>query len=343
MIQRLLSRRQVFAISLPFILILIGTIGYKLIGGPQWSWLDALYMSAITLTTLGYSEVHPLRDTGRLFTICFSFLGIFTLFYIATEIVRSIISLDIRKAIKESRMTRALEEMNDHIIVCGAGRMGRMVCEEFERNHLPYVVIDRDLKRLDEINFESGVPLVGDCTSDEVLAKAHLPTARSLVSLLPSDADNLYVILTARSMNTKLQLISRAESENSEAKLKRVGANHVVAPYVIGGHRVAQAVLRPTVHLFFEQASSHKTESYRIEEVGVAVGSPFVGRSLKDAGIGIDLKVVVITLHQPAGDTIFNPDCDVTIEAGSTLLVVGMADEIVRLQQRTRRFNAKNQ
>ena len=310
------------AASTPVLLLFIGMCGYKWIEGDEWSWFDALYMSAITLTTVGYGETHTLTDGGRAFTIVFLFFGVFTLFYTATEIIRSIVSGQLRNVMGKDRMERTLSHLKDHVIICGLGRMGRLVCQDFERQAVPFVVIDRDLNLLNELVYKHGVPLHGDATSDEVLLHAGVERARAIITAVPTDADNLYITLSARVLNEKILIVARAEEEGVIAKLRRVGANHVVSPYTMGGYRASQAVLKPTVGHFLDMAARHDVD-YSVEEILVEAGSILCGKLLKETRLHEDHSVVVLTIKKLTGDMIYNPKGESVLEAGHILVVVG--------------------
>lgn len=321
------------ACCVPFVLLAIGTVGYKSLGGPEWRWLDAAYMSAITLTTVGYGETHQLDDRGRIFTIVFLFFGVFLLFYSATEMIRAVVTGQLRATLGREGVKHALEEIRDHIIICGLGRMGRLVCKEFERQKTRFVVIDREESAIGEWSGEHGIPLHGDATEDDVLKRAGVERAKVLVAVLPSDADNLYITLSSRVLNPNLFIIARAEHESSEQKLRRVGANQVVAPYVIGGHRVAQAVLRPTAGHVLDQAAKLNAADYQIEEVVIAKGTQLCGKTLREADLREDLGVVVIAMREPDGEIVFNPKGDTVLEAMSTLVIVGRREHLDQLER----------
>ena len=280
-----------FALTTPIALLFLGMCGYKWIEGGTWTWLDALYMSAITLTTVGYGETHVLSDTGRYFTIVFLFFGVFTLFYTATEIIRAIVSGQLREAMGRNRMLRTLSHMKDHVIVCGLGRMGRLICNDFEKQGVAFVIIDRNAGLLGECTFAHGITLHGDSTQDEILTHAGVQRARAIIAALPSDADNLYITLSARVLNERINIVVRAEEETAISKLRRVGANHIVSPYVIGGHRASQAVLKPTVGHFLDMAGRHDVD-YIVEELLVESASKLCGKTLRDTRLHEDFGVV---------------------------------------------------
>ncbi len=323
-----------WAVAVPFLLLAIGTLGFKSFGEPGvWTWFDALYMSAITLTTLGYGETHPLTTGGRWFTIVYAFGGIFLLFFSATEMIRAIVSGQFRETLGREGVKKALSEIRDHVIVCGFGRMGRLVCQEFEKHEIAYVVVDREEGLLNETEFAHGLPVHGDATEDEILKRAGVERAKTLLIVLPSDAANLYITLSARVLNANLLIVARAEHESSEQKLRRVGANQVVSPYVIGGHRAAQAVLRPTVGHFLDQAFKTGPESFHIEEVTVSPDSRLCGKTIRETGIGRQLSVVVISIRRPSGELVFNPRGNAVIEAGGLMIVVGRREELDELER----------
>jgi voltage-gated potassium channel len=321
------------AAAVPFALLAFGAAGYKATGGPEWTWSDALYMSAITLTTVGYGETHPLDAHGRLFTIVFLFFGVFLLFYSATETIRAIVSGQLRATLGREGVKHKLDEARDHIVVCGYGRMGRLICQEFDRQKAAYVIVDRNEAIFAEQAFGTGIPLLGDVTEDSVLKQAGIERAKVLVAVLPSDADNLYVTLSARVLNPNLFIVARAEQETAEAKLRRVGANQVVSPYVIGGHRVAQAVLRPTVGHFLEQATRLNAADYQIEEAVIAKTSPLCGKTIREANLRDDMGVVVIALRALDGEIVFNPKGDSVLESGCVVVVVGRREQLDELER----------
>jgi voltage-gated potassium channel len=328
-----LPRRAWVAMLIPVALLGFGAAGFKATGGPEWTWFDALYMSAITLTTVGYGETHPLNAGGRAFTIVFLFGGVFLLFYSATEMIRAIVSGQLRSVLGREGVKHKLEEVRDHIVVCGFGRMGRLVCQEFERQKTPYVLIDQHEAALAAWPHQFGIPVQGDATEDAVLRRAGVERAKVMVAVLPSDADNLYVTLSARVLNPNLFIVARAEQEAAEAKLRRVGANQVVSPYVIGGHRVAQAVLRPTVGHFLEQATRLNAVDYQIEEAVIQKASPLCGKTLRDANLRDDMGVVVIALRALDSEIVFNPKGDSVLEPGSVVVVVGRREQLDELER----------
>jgi voltage-gated potassium channel len=326
---RLAPRRFIWLFILPNLLLLLGTLGYHFIEG--WSYFDSLYMTAITLTTVGYNEVHPLSQPGRWFTIFLCLGGVFILFYTASEVIRAVIGGEVREILGRQHMERSLAQLHNHLIVCGYGRMGRLVCQEFSKQELPFVVIDRHSDVLQDFNLPHGLPLHGDATSDEILRRAGIDRARALVTVAASDADNLYITMSARLLNENLFIVARVEDPGSEQKLRRAGASRVISPYQIGGSRVAQAVLRPTVLDFLDIATKTEHSHLQIEETQIGPGSSLAGATLRDSRLRQDLGVIILAIKKGSGQMIFNPPHDAPLEAGDILIAIGDREHLDRL------------
>jgi voltage-gated potassium channel len=325
------ARRFAAMLLLPVVLVLLGTSGYRLIEG--WPLFDSLYMTVITLTTLGFMEVHPLSPAGRSFTMLLSVGGIFAFFYAATEVVRTIVTGELGRMLGRQRMEKALAGLRDHIVVCGFGRMGRLVCQELSSLGIPFVVVERSPALLAEFSILHGIPLAGDATADAVLRRAGVERARGLVTVAASDADNLFITMSARFLNEKLLIVARAEAEGAEQKLLRAGASRVVSPYAIGGQRVAQAVLRPAVMDFLELATRSEHLELQIEEVEVAAASALAGRSLEQSHVRRDLGVIIVAIKKPAGHMVFNPAGAAVLETGDLLITLGHRQQLDRLER----------
>jgi voltage-gated potassium channel len=311
-------------------LLVLGTVGYQLVEG--WGWFDALYMTAITITTVGFLEVHPMGAGGRVFTMVLALGGVFTAFYAAAEFIRAVVTGEIRTVLGRQRMESRLEKLSGHFVVCGLGRMGRLVAEEFSSAGLPFVVIDREPKVLEGFDIPHGIPLVGDATADDVLRRAGVERARALVTAAASDADNLFITMSARLINERLFIVARAESEGADVKLRRAGASRVVSPYSIGGHRVAQAVLRPNAMDFIELATRAGHLELQIEEIEVRAGSALVGGALKASPIRSELGIIIVAIKKPGGKLAFNPSPDTELEAGDLLITLGHRQQLDRLE-----------
>ena len=327
----MLPRRYLLLLLIPTGLIAFGTIGYTVLE-EKYTVFDSLYMTVSTLTTVGFGEVHPLSNRGRAFTIILMLSGVFTLFYAAGEIIRAIVSGEVRTALGKQRMEQSLSRLNQHVIVCGYGRMGRLVCREFEAQSVPYVVIERHTELLAEFPPKQGIGLPGDATLDEVLKQAAVARARALVSVVGSDADNLYITMTARLLNERLFIVARAEAEQAEQKLLRAGANRVVSPYAIGGIRVAGAVLRPAVVDFIELATRTGHLELQIEETQIAPASRLIGRTLRDSQLRQEFGVIIVAIKKVSGTMIFNPPSEATMENGDILITLGNRQQLDQLE-----------
>lgn len=326
-----LPRRLWILGLVPLLLVLIGTIGFHLLEG--WSLLDALYATVITLATIGYGDLVPKQPIGKLFTIGLVLGGVFMFFYAAMEIIRSVVSGEVADILGRRQMERELANLQNHVIVCGFGRMGRLVCQEFSREKVPFVVIDDREEALKDFHVKRGIPLVGDATSDEVLHRAGVDRARGLVTVMASDANNLFTTLSARLLNAKLYIVARVESPASEQKLMRAGANRVVSPYQIGGVRVAHAMLKPTVVDFIDLATRTGHIELQMEETCIADKSPLAGCSLKESRLRAELRVIIVAIKKKEGGMVFNPDPETILNAGDILVAMGHQDQLEQLEE----------
>jgi len=316
----------------PPALVLFGTVGYHFIEG--WSLFDALFMSVITLTTVGFSEVHPLSTAGRVFTIFLSLGGIFTLFFTGTELVRTWASGELRQLLGRQRGERVMNTLKDHVIVCGYGRMGRLVCGELSKVKLPYVVIDNTEERLADFALPSGLALRGDATADESLKQAGIARARAIVTVLPSDANNLFITMSARLLNERVAIIARAEEEATVGKLVRAGATRVVSPFLIGGAQVAHAILKPAVLDFIDVATRGEHLELQLEEIVLEPASGLAGKSILESHLRAKLNIIVVAIKRPGKPMAFNPSDETILEPGATLVMLGaraQLDEVERI------------
>ena len=325
-----IPNRLLVTLGIAVALLGTGTLGYRTIEGEHWSYFDGFYMTAITLTTIGYGETHPLSNNGRAFTVLLAYSGIFTLAYFASELVRAVVTGELRAAIGRKWVDDQLANLSGHTIVCGYGRMGRIVCDQLERQHKRFVVIDTEPDLLKEIPFKYGLPIHGDASSDEMLRKAGVERARALITVVGSDSANLYITLTARLLGP---IVARAEEEEAEAKLRKVGANKVISPYLAGGHRAVQAVFRPTVLHFMEMAARPEFLDLMIEEVRVAAESSLVGKTLAHSRLHADLGVLVVGMQRPDGELVYNPAGEAVVEAGAIILALGQKRQLEQLEK----------
>jgi voltage-gated potassium channel len=326
-------RRYVILILIPSALMLAGTAGYYLLE-KDYTLFDALYMTVITITTVGYEEVHPpLSMAGRFFTVILLLVGVLTFFYTVTELVRIVISGEVQELLGRRRMARNLAELKNHMIICGYGRMGRHVCHEFSQRGLPFVIVDRRAEALRDFKLPHGIALEGDATTDEILKLAGVERARALVTVAASDADNLFITLSARLLNDKLFIVARAEGELAEQKLRRAGASRVVTPYAIGGAKVAMAVLRPAVVDFIELATGTEHLDLQIEETLIQPKSALAGVTLHASRLRTDLGIIVVAIKKGNGHLVANPSGEAVMEAGDTLIALGARQSLDRVEE----------
>jgi len=306
-----------------------GTLGYMLIEG--WNLVDSFYMTFITLTTIGFSEVRPLSPTGKFFTVALATVGIGTFATIASRAVQFLISPSLRKRF----MQRRLDRLKDHYIICGYGRIGQHIARDFQAAGREFVVIDNNPDRAAQLE-ESGLPYVYDDAEEErSLRAAGIERAAGLVLVLPLDAANVFVALTAREVREHdLFIVARTNETTSINKLRRAGANKVISPIEIGADRIAQTILRPRVDRFMEQVLGVASLDLDLEEVTITKGSLLDGHSLRD----IDFRrrydaIVVAVLKGETGDFAFNPDATVPLAAGDTLIVLASQDQLGKIQE----------
>ena len=325
-----LKRRFILAVCIIALVISFGTVGYMVI--EEWNFLDALYMTIITLTTVGFKEIHDLTLKGRLFTIVLLIGGVGTVFYALSIGAKVIIEGELQEIYGRKRVEKRLKDLKDHYIVCGYGRMGKIIARELNQEKLKLTVIEKNEVIVDPDEKESLLILQGDATRDELLKRAGIERAKCLISVLPTDAENLYVVLSARGLNPNLLIVARAGEEGSEQKLLRAGADRVVSPYHIGGLRMAHTVLKPAVVDFIEYATKSGHIDLQIEEITIQQGSGLAGNTLDQCGIGRELGIIIVAIKQQSGEMKFNPTFRTTIEAGDTLIAVGETSKLEVLE-----------
>lgn len=324
-------RHFLIGLALSFAILVAGTIGYEAIEG--WGALDALYMTVITIATVGYGEVHPLSPGGRLFTVALIFLGLGTTTYVAASVVQFMVEGRVRAILGRRRLDRKIERMSGHYIICGYGRIGRFLCRTLAQKPVALIVVDKE-EGLVPVMEQDGVPyVIGDATSEAVLQKAGIERARGLVAVLASDTENVFLVLTARQLAPRLMIIARASLEGSKNKLKAAGADIVESPYEMGAFRLAQRIMRPTVTTFLDFAFSRARQDIQMEEIAVGEGSPLARVRLQDSGIRQKYNLIVIAIKKPDGQMQFNPSFETAIEPGDTVIAVGEAENLARLEK----------
>ncbi len=314
-----LKKRLIFALIFITFIITVGSAGYMFIEG--WNCLDALYMTVITIASVGFKEVHDLSPNGRLFTIILIISGVGSVAYALSAGAKVVLEGEFQEIFGRKRLEKIIKDLKNHYIVCGYGRMGKIICRELREKNIKYVVVEK--KPDMTIEREDLLILEGDATKDEILKELGIEKAKGLISVLPTDAENLFVVLSARELNPGLFIVARAGEEGSEQKLMRAGADRVVSPYHIGGLRIAHTVLKPAVVDFIEFATKSGNIDLQMEEIAIQENSKLVGLSLDECGIGRDLGIIVVAIKKHAGDMEFNPTFRTSIKAGDTLIALG--------------------
>ena len=310
------------------LIVAFGVAGYMGIEG--WDFLDSLYMTIITLTTVGYKEVHDLSSGGRLFTIFLIIGGVGTVFYALSTGAKLVLEGELQELFGRRRLEKKIKELKDHYIICGYGRMGKIIGRELKVKNEKFAVIEKKPNMPQEK--EDSLILEGDATQDEVLKDAGIERAKGLISVLPTDAENLFVVLSARGLNPGLLIVARAGEEGSEQKLLRAGADRVISPYHIGGLRIAHTVLKPAVVDFIEFATKSGNIDLQMEEITINEGSGLIGFSLDECGIGRDLGIIIVAIRRSTGEMKFNPTFRSTIKSGDTLIALGEISKLKILE-----------
>jgi voltage-gated potassium channel len=310
---------------------LIGTLGYMVIDG--WSAWDAFYMTIISVTTVGYGYPRTLSRAGEIWTTLVLLAGVSTLFYTASLVMALMVEGGLYRRIEARRFTRMLDTLTDHYIICGYGRIGSIIAEEFRKQNIPFVVVDRNPERVHEVMEQGGLAVQADASREDVLSKIRIDRARGLIAAVGTDAENVYTVLTARVLRADIFIIARVESPDAEPKLRRAGANRVISPYLLGGIQMAQTALRPAVVDFMRLATSSSSIDLAAEQVAIGGESRLVGQSIKDADLRRSFGVVVVAIQRASGQMEFNPPPDCVMAAGDQLVVLGHPDQLKTLDR----------
>lgn len=307
-------------------IILIGTFGYMLIEG--WSFFDSFYMTIITISTTGFKELRPLSTPGMILTVGLIITGVLSIAYTGSRGVQLLVESQI---LRRRRMSKMLEEVSNHYIICGFGRMGKQIAEHLDEHNLKFVVIENEpnnIVKLDDLGY---LYVEADATDDDALIKAGAKKAIGLVAVLSTDAENVFTTLSAREINSKTFIVARAIDEGTEGKLKKAGADRVVKPYELGGNRMVQLLLRPDVTDFIEGVARKRDVDISLEQIEVCEGSKLVGLTLAESPIRSELNIIVIAIDKSGGNFVYNPHASTVIEAKDKLIAIGQVENLNRL------------
>lgn len=324
---------ELIAGALAFIGVLaIGTLWYSLVEG--WPWIDAVYMTVITLATVGFGETHPLGERGRLFTIVLILMGIVNIGYIVNRFTEAIIQGYFQEGIRLQRQRRLIDTLTGHYIICGFGRTGRQIAFEFQAEGISFVIVDSESESIQEAQKLGYITFQGDATLDDTLIKVGIERAVCLVAALPSDAENLYTVLSAKTLNPNVRAIARASTEEALQKLQRGGADAVVSPYITGGKRMAAAALRPQVMDFVDGIITGADRTFYLEEFLIdSETCPYVGQTLKSAKLRSQSGALVLAIRRADGTLIGGPTADTPLMQGDTLICMGTAEQLRTLNK----------
>jgi len=321
-------RRLVWSIGALVAIVVIGTIGYEVIEG--WSFLDSIYMTITTITTVGFREVHPLSDAGRIFSIFLIIGGVGGALYVLTSIMGYILEGQFGITMGRRRMKNRVARLKNHFILCGYGRVGQAIAQAFNEEKVPFVIIAKDEEHIAKANKEGYLCLFGDATSDEVLREAGIERAHGLVSAVGTDTDNTFITLSARQLHPDLFIEARSSSPESEGKLRRAGADRVISPHAIGGRRMAMLALRPAVVDFIDTVAYGRGRELELENVDVAGGSPLIGQTMEQARSKDG--ITVLAMRKKNGKLVANPPGAEIIEDGDRLIVIGTKGRLAALE-----------
>ncbi|HEX6495307.1 MAG TPA: NAD-binding protein [Acidobacteriaceae bacterium] len=326
-----LVHRILFIAGLLCVTLLIGTTGFVLIEG--YTWFEGFYMTLTTITTIGYQELRPLSHAGRIFNTFLILFGVSALFLSFGAMTQTIIELELQDLYSKRRNKRMIDRLENHFIVCGFGRVGRNASYEMQRASASFLVMDRSEQRVAKASSAGMLAVVADATRDDDLREAGVLRARGLIAALPSDAENLFIILSAKTLNPKLTVVTRVSEEEAGEKLRRAGADTVFTPYAMAGRQLADALLRPHVVAFLDFAASTMASKVTTEQICVAPRTALAGKTLGQLSDLRNSGVIVLAIRKQRGETIFNPPAESEIAAGDFLIVMGEQAGLQKLEQ----------
>jgi len=327
---RLRNRLILIAAAL-LLIVLGGTVGFVVV--EQYSWFDAFYMTLITVSTVGYAEVHPLSHAGRVFNSFLIFFGVTIMLLAVGGMTQVIIELELNQYFEKRRSKKMIDSLHDHYIVCGFGRVGRGAAAELRRAGVPFLIVDNNEERVENAIHAGMLAVLADATIDETLRDAGIMRAKGLIATLQSDADNLFVILSAKALKPTLLVSTRIATEQTENKMRLAGADYVFAPYDMTGNRMAQVMLKPHVFQFIDFTTKSIGLNVGIEQLRVPQSSGLASKSLEELQIRKEMGVIVLAIRKSDGQMLFNPPADAAIDGGDYLIVMGESTDLRRLEQ----------
>ncbi len=307
-----------------------------------WDFLDAVYMTVITLTTVGYGEVHEVSRIGQIYTIFLIFIGVAFFLFVAGSVVQFMVEGRIRIILGRRSLDKKIDRLKNHYIVCGYGRIGRVLCNQLKRKPMDLVVIDKNLELIPIFDDDKVLYVSGDASDEAILHKAGILRAKGLIAVLATDTENVFLVLTARQLTPDLYIIARASQDESKSKLQAAGANRVESPYEMGAVSMAQRIIRPTVTNFLNLAFAHKRKDIQMEEIPVNSSSDLINVMLKDSGIRQQFNLIIIAIKKSDGSMLFNPSYETVIEPGDTVIAVGQEGNLQKLENKLNPLESGN-
>ncbi len=325
------TRQLIISILITFAIILCGSWGYMAIEG--WSFPESLYMTVITLATVGFGEVHQLSSVGQMYTILLILVGVGFLGYTGAILMQYMIEGRIRIILGRRRLDKKIDRLEDHYIVCGYGRIGRVLCLNLRQKPIDVVVIEKNPDLVPIMEEDKVLHMFGDTAEETTLLKAGIQRAKGLIAVLGSDVDNVFLVLTARQLNPRLYIMARAIYKESKSKLLAAGASAVESPYEVGAVSMAQRILRPTVTSFLDLALKYDRKDIKMEEIPVGPLSALANVMLNNSGIRQEYNLIIIAIKQNDGSMMFNPSFETRLEPGSTVIAVGQEQDLQKLEK----------
>ena len=323
------SKKLRYSLLMLIAIIAFGTCGYYFV--EHMPLFEAFYMTIITITTVGFAEVIPLSQIGRTITVIIIILGISVGAYTIGVLVRALVEGELVKIFGRIKVQKQVSGLKNHFLICGFGRIGRIICDELEADNIDFVVIEQDSQVIEHIQARKYLYLEMDATGEEALMQAGIMKAKGIVTAVNNDANNVFITMTAKSLRSDVFVLARASEEQNEAKLFRAGANRVVSPYLIGGRRIAQMLKKPTVVDFIDIAMMGSHLGLMMEEASIGDKSSLIGKNLIDSNLRRDYGVIIVAIKKLSGDMVFNPMPSEALEAGDVIVVIGKKEDLKRM------------
>ncbi len=308
--------------------ILFGTLGYTVVEG--WSLFDSFYMTVITISTTGFKELRPLTVPGRVLTIMLIIFGVLAIAYTGGRAVQLLLETQF---FRRRKMNKQIDGLTGHYIICGYGRMGKVICEDLAHNNTPFVVIENNPRKIEELLEIGYLFIEGDATHDDILLQAGIKKAKGLVAVIATDAQNVFAVLSAKGINPEIFVVARAIEEGTESKLKRAGADRVVKPIELGGSRMVNLLLKPGVIDFIDGVAKSRDVEISLEEVNISKNSRLVNKTLKDSPLRKDWNIIIVAIIKNTGKLIYNPSANTVIEENDKLIAIGPSESLAKLTE----------